>query len=144
MNVADSRATLARAWEGVLAPPGDWPRLDRVTDAPAPPGWAVWRAGGPGGPVTALPALLSSAPSDVRRRYFARVVTNTTGRCPLCSAVAGITPDSPTPERPGAWHVMPVKVAVTHSSDCPATFAEADRRHFDPRAINPASPEEPR
>lgn len=100
MNVADTRAALVRLWEGVLAPPGHWPRLDRLTDAPAPPGWAVWRAGGEGGPLTALPALLPSAPLDVRHRYLARVVANTTGRCPMCSAVPSITPDSPTPERP--------------------------------------------
>ncbi len=135
MNVADTRAALVRLWEGVLAPPGHWPRLDRLTDAPAPPGWAVWRAGGEGGPLTALPDLLPSAPLDVRRRYLARVVSNTTGRCPMCSAVADITPDSPTPERPGAWHVLPVKVGTTHAPDCPAIFTEDDRQHLDPRAL---------
>lgn len=140
MNVADTRAALVLLWDGVLAPPGHWPRLDRMADAPAPPGWAVWRAGGEGGPLTALPDLLPSAPLDVRGRYLARVVANTTGRCPMCPAVASITPDSPTPERPGAWHVLPVRVGTTHAPGCPAIFADDDRRHFDPRAFAPQDP----
>jgi len=139
MTQADARAALAAAADRSTrsAPPGAWPLLELLTDAPAPPGWAVWRAGGPGGSLTALPTLLPTAPIGVRWRYLARVVANTTGRCPLCSAVAGVTPD---PGRPAAWAVLPVVVSVSHAPDCPATFTDDDRVHFDRRALGEAQP----
>lgn len=141
MTTADLRARLAAAADLVArsTAPGEWPTVTRLDGAPVPPGYAAWRVGGEGGPVTALPALAPSAPLDVRRRYLARVVANGSGRCPLCSAVAGITPDSPTPDRPAAWHLMPVRVGITHATACPATFTDDDRRHFDPRALGEPS-----
>jgi hypothetical protein len=137
MTRADARAALAACADRSArsAPPGGWPLLELLADAPAPPGWAVWRAGGPGGGLTALPALLPSAPFGVRWRYLARVVANTTGRCPLCSAVARITPDSPRPEHRAAWSVLPVRVGITHAPDCATTFTDDDRAHFDPRTL---------
>lgn len=139
MTTADTRAKLAALWDRMHpTDPAEWPRLDLLIDAPAPPGWAVWRAGGPDGPLTLLPALAPSAPFDVRRRYLARVVANTTGRCPMCGAAAGVAPDAPDPEhgRLAAYRVAPVRVGITHAPDCPATFTDHDRQHLDPRALN--------
>lgn len=51
----------------------------------------------------AIPALLANAPGKARRAWWDRVVTNLTGRCPRCDAVAGSTAHGLT---------------VTHHLDC--------------------------
>jgi hypothetical protein len=137
-TAADLRARLAAAWERAHAVQAAevLPLVEHLADAPAPPGWSVWRVGGEGGPVTALPALAAgpAAPMDVQRRYLARVLANCSGRCPSCGAVANLP--SADPERtPAAWQVAPVTVGIVHAPECPAVFTEADRGHFDPRAV---------
>jgi len=141
--LADVRAELAAQWDRVRPPdldPAAPPLVERLDGAPAPPGYTVWRIGGPGGPVTALPALIESAPLNVRRRYHARVVANGIGRCLLCSAVACIYPDRPDST---AWRVLPVTIGIDHAHGCPAEFTDADRQWFDPRALGPTRGSEP-
>jgi hypothetical protein len=130
---ADLRARILAAWD--RADPDGVP--ERVAAGPVPVGWAVWRLGGPGGPCTALPALLPSAPLAVRLRYRWRVVANLTGTCPACGGVAGLI--GPTPDGPlAAWALLPVTLGITHDDGCPTVFGEADRDHLDPRALGGA------
>lgn len=137
-NTADARAALAAAWEVAGSPrpegsPAPGP-VERLRDAPAPPGWQVWRVGG--GAATMLPALRPSAPMRVRRRYLARIVASCTGRCPLCGAVAGLPAQAPDPERtPAGWAALPLAVGITHDESCAALFGPRERRWFDPRAV---------
>lgn len=129
MSTAEHRALLALAWDSADQPGP----LVRVTDAPVPDGFTAWRMGDS---VTVLPALLPSAPSGVRRRYEARAQANLTGTCPLCRAVADLSPD---PSAPVAWRLLPVTVGIRHEKGCRALFTDEDRQHFDPRALGEAS-----
>lgn len=133
MNTADDRARVVALWDRVHPTPDEWPGVTLLDGGPVPEGFSAWRVGDDDGIVTVLPTLLPSAPMDFRRRYFARVIANGSGECPLCGAVAGLSAD---PVRtPAAWHRLPLRLTVRHATDCPATFTEAERRHFDPRAM---------
>lgn len=131
-GVADLRARLARS-QGIAARSAA-PVVERLDGSPAPPGWEVWRVGGPGGPCTMLPALAPAAPPGLRRRYLARIVATCTGTCALCGAVAGLPPHA-DPRRPAAWAALPLEVALAHSPSCPCVFTGADKRFFDPRVV---------
>ncbi len=98
---------------------------------PVPPGFIAWRIVGTTG-VTMLPALVPRVPARVWRGYRARVITNLTGRCPLCEAVADVDVD---PSHRVGWALLPVTVGVVHAPGCSAHFTDADRRWFDSRAL---------
>ena len=161
---ADQRARLATAWESARLGPGGhaqvirdraaatlWARahpssrerprpaerpllVERLVDAPCPPGWCVWRVGGEGGALTMLPSLAASASLDLHRRHLLRVIANCTGQCPECSAAAGLPSIDPE-QAPAGWRMVPVTVGIVHAPGCQATFTEADRPHLDPRAL---------
>jgi hypothetical protein len=129
---ADIRARLAAAADRVTRStlPGAWPEVARLDGAPVPPGFTAWRIGPEGGPVTVLPTLDPAAPLDVRRRYLARAIGNGTGRCPLCSAVAGVLGPDPEHGHRAGFHLLPVTVGIRHAPDCPAEFTDAERHYF--------------
>jgi hypothetical protein len=132
-NLADIKGRFSASWDTaskVSAPP----EIERAP-LPCPPGFTIWRIKGTGG-CTMLPQLLPHAPVRVRRKYAARVVANLTGRCPLCSATVWIDTDAPDPERsPAAWRLLDVTLGVNHFPQCSGTFTNADKRFFDPRAV---------
>lgn len=148
---ADLRARLAALWHRAHSstPVDAWPQVTRLTTGPAlarvPDGFTPWAVGPwiddpaaappAGRHVVVLPTLAGDAPLDVRHRYLARLVALGTGRCPLCSAVAGLSRQIPEPGEPGraAFHALPLVVTVNHSVGCPAdSFGEEDRRFFVP------------
>lgn len=143
---AELRATLAALWERAQesTPADDWPAVTRLTSGPelakVPPGFTAWAVGAwpdadaPGGRhVVVLPTLDPAAPLDVHRRLMARVVALGSGRCPLCSAVAGLDREPVAPGEQGraVFHVLPLYVRVRHATGCPAEFTP-DEAHLFP------------
>ena len=125
-----------------------WPLVTRLSGparAEVPPGFAAFAVGPwqddpqdappEGRHIVVMPSLVAEAPMSVRRRYIARLVATGTGRCPLCGSVAGILPDSPSPDHPASWRLLPLRVGISHTPGCPAVFGDADREYFDPRAV---------
>ena len=107
------------------------PLVERITDAPVPPGWAMFRVAGV---PLAMPAPAPDAPYEFRKRYLARVIATGTGLCPMCNRTAGLSHDPET--SPAAFRVLAVTYGITHDPDCPAIFTDADRQFFDPRAVS--------
>ena len=95
-NLADIRARFARSWEGASS---GRPEIEQ-TPVPTPPGFVAWRIKGTSS-ITVLPQLLPHAPFRVRVAYGARVISNLTGTCPLCTASAQSARVLPDFCRPG-------------------------------------------
>lgn len=133
---ADLRARVAAALDQAEAAAGDELALVEQAPVPTPPGFVAWRIVGTTG-VTVLPALVLNVPARVWRGYRARVLTNLTGRCPLCEAVADVNVD---PSHRAGWALLPVTVGVVHLPGCSTQFTDADRRWFDPRIFDPRIP----
>lgn len=85
--------------------------------APTMPGFSLIQIG----PViVVLPTLLDSAPEEVQSRYYARAISNATGRCPICTEVASSGLD---------------RAEITHDNDCPVLAVPGDTSWFDPRHL---------
>jgi hypothetical protein len=119
-----ARDALFNRWDAAssTAPPV----VERLIDAPLPPGLTAFRVNNIS--TVALPTLADDAPMDVYKRYFARVVAVATGRCPLCDAVAGVSRD-PDDGR-AAFMLLPVQIEIAHLPGCPTRFDESDRCWF--------------
>lgn len=150
-NAADLRAALAALWERAhdSTPDHEWPTVTVLTSGSGldkvPPGFTPYAVGPwtehpenaprEGRHVVVLPTAHPNAPLGLRRRLMARAVALGTGRCPLCSEVAGLTQRLPGPGEPGraVWHALPVYLAVRHATGCPADdWTEADRSWLAP------------
>jgi hypothetical protein len=105
--------------------------VEHLTDAPVPPGFAMWRVED-GAPVV-MPAPAPDAPDEFLHRYFARLVATSTGLCPMCGERAGLSHDPET--APAAWRLQEVTYGISHGRGCPCLFTESDRRYFDARGL---------
>jgi hypothetical protein len=85
LNFADIRAAFARSWDVAESV---WPEVEQAP-VPTPPGFVAWRIVGTRA-CTVMPQLLPNAPFRVRHAYEARVISNLTGKCPICLQVASI------------------------------------------------------
>lgn len=145
---AETRARLVALWERAnrSTPADEWPTVTRLTSGPAldkvPDGFTAWAVGPwPDDPAAApregrhivvLPTLDVAASLSVHRRYLARAVALGTGRCPLCSAVAGLSREPVAPGEQGraVFQELPLYVRVRHATGCPAEFLPDERHHF--------------
>ena len=140
MSTADLRGRLVGLWERAhddSVPADRWPLVTALS-GPAldavPPGCSAWAVG----PWQDDP---QDAPSEGRHIVvMPSLVATGTGRCPLCGGVAGILPDSPSPDHPASWRLLPLRVGISHTPGCPAVFTDADRQFFDPRALAEGRP----
>lgn len=80
-----------------------------------------------------LPTMRYDAPAYDRQRYWARIVADAVGRCPLCEEIATLTADPEVSLT--AWHLLPLQIAIRHRDGCPTQFEESDRHLFDPEAF---------
>lgn len=141
-DYAALRARMTALWERAHAatPDDAWPQVAPLVDGTGsvPPHHTAWAVGPwdedttTARHVIVTPSLDPAAPASLHRRLAARVVALGTGRCPLCSAVAGLSQQPPAPGEPRVpWHVFDVFVTVRHATGCPADdWTDAERHWF--------------
>jgi hypothetical protein len=135
-SVAKAKARFSASWDLLQRQQQQEavPQIEQV-GLPSPPGFVVWRIVGTRG-CTVMPALVVGAPPGIRRAYTAKVIATLTAVCPICQQTAWINANAPDPEtHPAGRATLEVSVGIEHLPGCRATFVEAHRKWFDPRAL---------